>query len=206
MRERDGAGSGPIEHHHAEQEREVDDRNHEGLPYRRLPAQHRRAEHRHGGTSGRFEFQRPGRFRFTYLKPFEQTIVADGQTLWFYDVDLNQVTARKQEQALGSTPAALIAAAADLKALQAEFDLTGAADRDGLQWVLATPRTREGQLQAVRVGFRVTEKGAELAALDILDSFGQRSVLTFTGFEPNPVLAPGLFQFKPPAGAAVIHQ
>lgn len=157
-------------------------------------------------SSGRFEFQRPGRFRFTYLKPFEQTIVADGQTLWFYDVDLNQVTARKQEQALGSTPAALIAAAADLKALQAEFDLTGAPDRDGLQWVLATPRTREGQLQAVRVGFRVTEKGAELAALDILDSFGQRSVLTFTGFEPNPVLAPGLFQFKPPAGAAVIHQ
>ena len=157
-------------------------------------------------SSGRFEFQRPGRFRFTYLKPFEQTIVADGQTLWFYDVDLNQVTARKQEQALGSTPAALIAAAADLKALQAEFDLTGAPDRDGLQWVLATPRTREGQLQAVRVGFRVTEKGAELAALDILDSFGQRSVLTFTGFEPNPVLAPGLFQFKPPAGAAVINQ
>ena len=108
-------------------------------------------------SSGRFEFQRPGRFRFTYLKPFEQTIVADGQTLWLHDVDLNQVTARKQEQALGSTPAALIAAAADLKALQAEFDLTGAADRDGLQWVLATPRTREGQLQAVRVGFRVTE-------------------------------------------------
>lgn len=156
-------------------------------------------------SSGGFEFQRPGRFRFTYLKPFEQTIVADGQTLWLYDVDLNQVTARKQAQALGSTPAALIAAAADLKAVQAEFDLAAAPDRDGLQWVLATPRTREGQLKAVRVGFRATDKGSELAVLDILDSFGQRSVLTFSGFEQNPVLAPGVFQFKPPAGADVLR-
>jgi len=156
-------------------------------------------------SSGRFEFQRPGRFRFTYVKPFEQTIVADGQTLWLYDVDLNQVTARKQDQVLGSTPAALIAAAPDLKALQAEFDLKGMPDRDGLQWVQATPRSRDGALQAVRVGLRVTDKGNELAVLDILDSFGQRSVLTFTAFELNPALAPGLFQFKPPAGADVIR-
>jgi len=72
-------------------------------------------------SSGTFEFLRPGRFKFTYKKPFEQTIVADGQTLWLYDVDLNQVTARKQAQALGSTPAALIASSADIKALQADF-------------------------------------------------------------------------------------
>ena len=156
-------------------------------------------------SSGRFEFQRPGRFRFTYSKPFEQTIVADGQTLWLHDVDLNQVTARRQEQVLGSTPAALIAAAPDLKSLQSEFELKGAPDRDGLQWVEATPRSRDGTLQAVRVGLRATDKGSELAVLDILDSFGQRSVLNFSSFESNPSLAPGVFQFKPPAGADVIR-
>jgi outer membrane lipoprotein carrier protein len=157
-------------------------------------------------SSGSFEFQRPGRFRFTYQKPFEQSIVADGQTLWMYDVDLNQVTARKQSQVLGSTPAALIAAAPDLKALQADFSLEGAADKDGLQWVQATPKARDGQLQAVRVGLRATNQGSELAVLDILDSFGQRSVLTFTGFVLNPAFPADAFQFKPPAGADVIRQ
>jgi outer membrane lipoprotein carrier protein len=127
-------------------------------------------------SSGSFEFARPNRFRFDYRKPFEQTIVADGQTLWLYDADLNQVTARKQALVLGSTPAAVIASAPDLRALQADFTLQSAPDRDGLQWLLATPKSREGQLQSVKVGFR----GNELAALDILDSFGQRSLMTFS--------------------------
>lgn len=161
-------------------------------------------------SSGTFEFLRPNRFKFVYRKPFEQTIVADGQTLWLYDVDLNQVTARKQSSALGSTPAALIAAAPDLHALQAEFTLTAAPDKDGLQWVVATPRAREGQLQAVRVGFRPGEKSAvkssQLAALEILDSFGQRSLLTFSKVEVNPKLPGDTFQFKPPQGADVIRQ
>jgi outer membrane lipoprotein carrier protein len=74
-------------------------------------------------SSGTFEFSRPNRFRFHYKKPFEQTIVADGQTLWLHDVDLNQVTARKQAAVLGTTPAALIAAAPDLGALQKDFAL-----------------------------------------------------------------------------------
>ena len=65
-------------------------------------------------SSGTFEFQRPGHFRFDYAKPFSQTIVADGKTLWLYDADLNQVTVRAQAGALGATPAALIAAAPDL--------------------------------------------------------------------------------------------
>jgi len=105
-------------------------------------------------SSGTFEFARPSRFKFLYKKPFEQSIVADGQTLWLYDVDLNQVTARKQSQVLGSTPAALIAAAPDLKALQADFTLADAPDKDGLQWVVATPKAKDGQLQTVRVGFK----------------------------------------------------
>lgn len=125
-------------------------------------------------STGTFEFSRPNRFRFIYKKPFEQSIVADGQTLWLYDTDLNQVTSRKQSSVLGSTPAALIAAAPDLRALQADFTLADAPDAGGLQWVVATPKSKDGQLQAVRVGFRPGEKSAGLAALEIVDSFGQR--------------------------------
>ena len=93
-------------------------------------------------SSGTFEFLRPNRFRFDYRKPFEQTIVADGQTLWLYDPDLKQVTSRKQEAVLGSTPAALIASAPDLAALKKDFDLQAAPDKDGLQWVTATKLRR----------------------------------------------------------------
>lgn len=157
-------------------------------------------------SSGTFEFSRPNRFKFIYKKPFEQSIVADGQTLWLFDADLNQVTARKQSQVLGSTPAALIAAAPDLRALQADFTLADAPDKDGFEWVAATPKSKDGQLQTVRVGFRAGDKTAELAALEILDSFGQRSLLTFNRFEVNPALPGSSFQFKPPVGADVIRQ
>lgn len=157
-------------------------------------------------SSGTFEFSRPNRFKFLYKKPFEQSIVADGHTLWLYDTDLNQVTARKQSAALGSTPAALIAAAPDLRALQADFTLAAAPEKDGLQWVVATPKAKDGQLQAVRVGFRAGEKPARLAALEILDSFGQRSVLSFSKVEVNPDLPKDTFQFSTPKGADVIRQ
>jgi outer membrane lipoprotein carrier protein len=162
-------------------------------------------------SSGTFEFSRPGRFRFNYLKPFAQTIVADGQTLWLYDVDLNQVTARQQSQVLGSTPAALIASAVDVKALQADFVLTDAPDQDGLQWVLASPKSKEGQLQSVRVGFRTPAAALPgtsptMEALEILDSFGQRSVLTFKQFQANAVLSAKAFEFKVPAGADLLKQ
>jgi outer membrane lipoprotein carrier protein len=153
-------------------------------------------------SSGTFEFQRPSRFRFDYKKPFEQTIVADGQTLWLYDVDLNQVTARKQAAVLGSTPAALIASAPDVATLRKDFNLEAAPDKDGMQWVQATPKVKDGQLTSMRVGFR----GNELAALEILDSFGQRSVLTFNKMELNAAIPAEQFQFKPPAGVAVLKQ
>ena len=153
-------------------------------------------------SSGVFEFSRPNRFRFIYRKPFEQSIVADGQTLWLYDVDLNQVTSRKQAAALASSPAAVIASASDLKALQADFVLTAVPDKDGLEWVSATPKAKEGLLQNVRVGFQ----GADLAVLEIVDSFGQRSVMRFSNLRVNAVLDSAAFQFKPPAGADLIQQ
>ena len=151
-------------------------------------------------SEGTFEFQRPGHFRFIYRKPFAQTLVADGKTLWLYDVDLQQVTARDQGQALGSTPAALVASSADIKVLEKDFTLASEPDREGLQWVLATPRTKDGQLQSVRVGLR----GDQLAALDILDSFGQRSVLNFSNIQTNGPAAN--FAFTPPAGVSVVKQ
>ena len=156
-------------------------------------------------STGTFEFSRPGQFRFVYKKPFEQTIVADGQTLWLYDVDLNQVTARKQAQVLNSTPAALIASASDLKALQADFTLTAEPEKDGLkdgiEWVSATPKSKDNQVQTVRVGFRA----GVLAVLEILDSFGQKSRMNFTAFTANAPLDAATFQFKPPAGADVVR-
>ncbi len=153
-------------------------------------------------SSGQFEFQRPGKFRFDYKKPFTQTIVADGKTLWLYDADLNQVTERSQAQTLGQTPAALIAAATDLRALQADFSLSAEPEQGGLQWVKAVPKARDGQLQQVRVGLA----GNQLAELEILDSFGQRSTLKFSKTEVNPALPAGAFDFKPPAGADVLKQ
>lgn len=153
-------------------------------------------------STGTFEFSRPNRFRFSYRKPFEQTIVADGHTLWLYDADLNQVTSRKQSTVLAASPAALIASAADIKALQADFVLTAAPDQDGLEWVLASPKAKDGLLQSVRVGF----KGSDLAVLEIVDSFGQRSVMAFNGLRVNTALEPSAFQFKPPPGADLIQQ
>ncbi len=153
-------------------------------------------------STGTFEFARPERFKFVYKKPFEQTIVADGKTLWLHDVDLNQVTARKQAQVLSASPAALIATATDLKSLQADFNLANAPDQEGQVWVLATPKSKDGQVQTVRIGF----KGPTLATLEILDSFGQNSRMSFSAVQVNPALDASTFQFKPPAGVDVVNQ
>jgi len=152
-------------------------------------------------SRGQFEFLRPNRFRFEYTQPFEQTIVADGQTLWLYDADLNQVTARAQQAALGSTPAALIAAGTDLRALSQAFDLKAAPAQNGLSWLDARPRAQDSTLLAVRVGFRQ----GQLAALEITDSLGQRSVLSFGQWQSNLPLKAERFRFQVPAGADVIR-
>jgi outer membrane lipoprotein carrier protein len=156
-------------------------------------------------SGGRFEFRRPGQFRFDYRKPFVQTLLADGQTLWLHDVDLNQVTARKQDQVLGATPAALLTAASDLEALKADFAFKAEPDREGLQWVSATPKAADGPIRTVLVGLRATDHGPELAAMDVMDNLGQRSVLTFSAFELNPVLSAQAFVFRAPPGVDVIR-
>ncbi|HVZ43356.1 MAG TPA: outer membrane lipoprotein chaperone LolA [Ramlibacter sp.] len=153
-------------------------------------------------SSGTFDFQRPNHFRFIYRKPFEQTLVADGETLWLYDQDLNQVTARRQAKVLGSTPAALIAASPDIETLRKDFELQELPAQDGMQWVQATPRTRDGQLRSMKAGFR----GDELAVLEILDGFGQRSVMRFSGMQLNGGVSADSFRFTPPTGVDVVKQ
>ena len=157
-------------------------------------------------STGQFSFMRPTRFRFDYSKPFPQVIVADGQTLWLYDADLEQVTARKQAQALGSTPAALVATAVDLSSLHKEFSLEAQADVDGLQWVQATPKNRESTIQSVRMGLRTEGAQVSLGKLEIYDAMGQRSVLSFERFEVNPAsLGVAQFNFAVPKGVSVIR-
>ena len=149
-------------------------------------------------SAGHFEFSRPNRFRFTYTKPFEQTIVADGQKVWIYDADLNQASSRKMSQALGATPAALLAGGS----LDKDFELKPEAARDGLDWVQAVPKAKDSGFQQLRIGF----KGKTLATLEIVDSFGQKSLLQFNGLETNVALAPESFRFTPPKGAEVVEQ
>jgi outer membrane lipoprotein carrier protein len=162
-------------------------------------------------SSGTFEFQRPQLFRFVYQKPFVQSMVSDGQSLWLYDADLNQVTVRKQSQLLGQTPAAFIASSGDLKALQAEFTLKAEPDAEGLQWVRASPKQTEGTVQTIRVGLKPASSapGAAsppiLSVLEIVDGLGQTSRLSFQNFEVNLKLPADTFQFKTPSGVQVIR-
>ncbi len=149
-------------------------------------------------SSGDFEFSRPNRFRFAYTKPYQQLIVADGQKVWLYDPDLNQASSRRIDQALGATPAALLAGAS----LEPDFALSPLPSLQGVDWVLATPRVKDGAFQALRVGFR----GPALVAVEITDSFGQRSRLDFGAFAANATLAAERFRFTPPAGADLIEQ
>lgn len=149
-------------------------------------------------STGSFEFLRPNRFRFDYAKPYEQLIVADGQKVWLYDVDLAQVTVRPYDQALGNTPASILAGGA----IERDFTLKPEAEQGGLDWVQAVPKAAGSNFRSLRVGF----KGRELAALEIVDGFGQRSRLDFGHFEANVTLAPARFQFKAPAGVDVLQQ
>jgi outer membrane lipoprotein carrier protein len=157
-------------------------------------------------STGSFAFMRPQHFRLDYQKPFAQSIVADGKTLWLYDAELKQASARAQAQALGSTPMAVIALASDVAALQKEFQLVAQADQDGLQWVLATPVSKDAAMQSMRLGLRAQAAGVQLARLEMADAMGQRSVLVFDHIETNPSgLGPSGFQFSPPAGVEVLR-
>ncbi|HEV8690523.1 MAG TPA: outer membrane lipoprotein chaperone LolA [Ideonella sp.] len=149
-------------------------------------------------SSGSFSFARPNRFRFDYAKPYAQTIVSDGQKVWFHDPDLNQVTVRKVGDTLGSTPVALLTGTS----IEKTFELKNQPDKDGLEWVQATPRETGGTIQWLKAGF----KGKALAAVEVADSFGQRSLLRFVDLATDVPLTAEAFRFTVPAGADVSEQ
>ena len=150
-------------------------------------------------SKGSFVFSRPGRFRWTYAKPVDQLIVGDGERVWIYDRDLNQVTVRRLSKALGSTPAALLAGAADV---DKAFALSEAGTREGLEWLEAKPKEPEAGFDRIRMGFSATG----LEAMELTDNFGQTTRLRFSNLQRNPKVDPGEFRFEPPKGADVLGE
>lgn len=148
-------------------------------------------------SSGRMALQKPGKFRWQIEKPFPQLMVGDGQKVWLYDPDLKQATHRKMDQALGSTPAALLVGG---QSWQKAFTLKELGEQDGLEWVEATPKNTDSGFTRIKLGFA----GAELRALETQDHFGQTTRLNFLRIERNPALPSDLFKFIPPAGVDVL--
>jgi outer membrane lipoprotein carrier protein len=149
-------------------------------------------------SSGRFEYQRPLRFRFNYLKPYEQLIVSDGSKVWIYDPDLQQASSRKLGSALDSSPAALLAGGEPDK----DFVLKAEGARNGLEWVQAQPRNKDGTVRDMRVGFR----GKDPVTIEVTDNLGQRTVLQISAFQGNVALPRDNFVFKPPPGVDLVEQ
>lgn len=151
-------------------------------------------------ASGTLRFVRPGKFRWEYRKPYEQLIVGDGKKFWMYDVDLEQVTVRKLDAALGSSPAALLSGGDEI---ERGFVLEEIGPERGLEWLRATPKNAESGFAAIRMGF---DAGSELTTMELSDNFGGITVLRFSGMQHNPQLAPSLFRFVPPEGVDVLKE
>lgn len=150
-------------------------------------------------SKGSFVFQRPGRFRWTYVSPMPQLIVGDGERVWIYDQDLDQVTVRRMAHALGSTPAALLAGSQDV---EQAFYLSEAGEHAGLAWLEAKPRGQDAGFSKILLG--MGPDGVQ--AMELFDHFGQTTVLGFSDLKRNPKIEPGLFRFTPPKGADVLGE
>ena len=154
-------------------------------------------------SSGVMIFSRPGKFRWQIEKPYSQLLVSDGEKVWIYDPDLRQVTVKKVGNALGGTPAALLAGESGGKSsLEKSFTLREAGEREGLEWVEAVPKSQESGFEKLRLGFA----GNDLKAMELFDNFGQTTSLYFSNLERNLVVAASLLSFKPPAGVDVISE
>lgn len=151
-------------------------------------------------ASGTMQFERPGKFRWVYQKPYEQLIVGDGKKFWMYDVDLNQVTVKKLDAALGSSPAALLSGNNEI---ERDFSVKDMEDRDGLEWLEAIPKSAESNFSKILMAFNTK---SELVEMELHDAFGHRTVLRFTALKNNPALSSSLFKFVPPKGADVLGE
>ena len=150
-------------------------------------------------SGGVLMFSRPGKFRWQIEKPYAQLLVGDGAKVWIYDPDLRQVTIKKVDAAIGSTPAALLVGGSNL---EKNFALHEAGLRDGLDWVEATPKTTDSGFEKLQLGFA----GKDLKSMELYDNFGQTTTLVFTNIERNPALSAAQFQFIPPSGVDVISE
>ncbi len=150
-------------------------------------------------ASGTMAFARPGKFRWDYSTPYEQMIVGDGVKLWLYDTDLDQVTVKPLGDVVAGTPAALLAGD---NAIEKYFSLKNTGERDGLEWLDATPKNKDTTFQRIRMGF----KGDTLVQMELYDFFGQRTTLTLSRLVRNPAIMPSRFRFTPPKGADVIGE
>ena len=150
-------------------------------------------------ATGTMQFARPGKFRWQYDKPYEQLIVGDGARLWVYDRDLNQVSVRKLDKALGDSPAALLAGSNEIEKI---YNLTNLGNQEGMDWLEAVPKSKENTFERIRLGF----SPAGLEAMELRDQFSQVTVIKFANVERNPKLSAEAFRFVPPKGADVISE
>jgi len=148
-------------------------------------------------AAGTFAIRRPDRFHWAYQKPYQQLIVSDGTKVWIYDSDLQQVTVKKLDEALGSTPAQLLSNSA---ALERNFTLVDAGTAEDLQWVALAPRDKDSGFERIRLGF----DDKNLRSMVLEDNFGQTTRVEFSDLQRNLSLPDALFQFTPPPGVDVI--
>jgi len=149
-------------------------------------------------SEGRFYLHRPERFRWDYTRPAPQLVVADGEHLWLFDPDLEQVTVRRLDDGLSATPAMLLSGTGEL---EDSFQIGAAYQEDGFDWVELAPRSEGADFGGVRVGFA----DGTLATMELLDALGQTTVIRFSDVVVNGSLDPALFVFTPPPGADVIR-
>lgn len=147
-------------------------------------------------SNGKVYLQRPGKFHWDYLKPYEQSIVGDGKKVWLYDKDLEQVTVRRVEEALRSAPALILSSDAKL---DQNFSVTDDGEKEGIAWATLTPKDTKYEYSKVRVGF----EGKALRWMELFDNFGQTTRLKFSGENLNGALDDNIFSFTPPAGVDV---
>lgn len=151
-------------------------------------------------SNGTMQFERPEKFRWTYQKPYEQLIIGNGTQVWFYDPDLNQVTIRQFNIAIGSSPAALLAGSTTI---EDNFELTELGLQNDMEWLEAIPKSKESAFEFIQMGF--SPEGM-LKIMALRDSFGQTTLLTFSDLEKNPKLPADIFQFVPPENADIISE
>jgi outer membrane lipoprotein carrier protein len=150
-------------------------------------------------ASGSVALRKPGRFRWDYREPYERTIVADGERVWFYEADLEQVTIRRMATGLGDTPAALLTG--DEAALE-HFELLDSWSADGLQWLQLAPVSAEADFSTIDLGF----VAGELQQIEFVDRLGQRTRVSLSGIDRSPRLVDSDFRFEIPAGVDVISE